>query len=543
MKKTSVNIMSIIGLSGTLIAASQAGVNDIVPRPAQVTPREGHGVITPRTVIVPDSSLPGSARIAEMLAAELAPAMGFRLSTSSGPVAADASAIRLVRNDDVRHEEGYLLRAGPGGVTVEARTSAGLFYGTRTLLQILPPEIFRSDAQSDTVWTVPGVEIRDEPRYAWRGLMLDTCRHYFPVEYVKTYIDLIALHKMNRFHWHLTEDQGWRIEIKKHPRLTEIGSMRRESPRRGNRNSGDGTPYGPFFYTQDQIREVVAYAAERHVTIVPEIEMPGHAMAALAAYPGLSCTGGPHEVGTTWGVYDDIFCAGNPGVYQLLEDVLQEVLELFPGPFIHIGGDEAPKTRWKACAKCQAAIREHGLKDEHELQSHFIRHFDRFLQSKGRRLIGWDEILEGGLDPSATVMAWRGVGEGIKAARNGHDVVMSPNSNCYLDYAQSKDPAEPEAIGGFLPLETVYAFEPTPDGLTEDQRRHVLGVQGNLWTEYIFSPEKADYFAYPRACAIAEVGWSPADGRDFKDFRRRLDTHARRLKYAGVQFRPLDPMP
>ena len=534
--------LKIAGCAGSFAIAAHAGVDNIVPRPVQVTPKQGEFVITRQTAIAADPSIAGGQRVAEQLAERLQPAMGYRLATTA-KATSKAPAIHLTNNPQIRSEEGYLLRAGPGGVTIEARGAAGLFYGMQTLLQLLPADIFKTTAQPDVAWTVPAVEIMDAPRYTWRGLHLDCGRHYFPVEYVKKYIDLLALHKMNVLHWHLTEDQGWRIEIKKYPELTRVGSVRKESPKAGNRDVGDGTPYGPFFYTQDQIRDVVAYAAARHITVVPEIEMPGHALAALATYPELSCTGGPHEVGTKWGVFDDIFCAGNPAVYTFLEDVLTEVIQLFPSRFIHIGGDEAPKARWQKCPKCQAVIQSKGLKNEHELQSYFIRHFDQFLQSKGRRLIGWDEILEGGIDPSATVMAWRGVKEGIQAAQSGHDVVMTPNSACYLDYAQAQGPNEPEAIGGFLPLETVYSYEPTPSELTPDQRKHVLGVQGNLWAEYLSTPEKADYFAYPRACAIAEIGWSPAEGKDFKDFRRRLETHLLRLKNAGVHARPLDPAP
>jgi hexosaminidase len=366
---------------------------------------------------------------------------------------------------------------------------------------------------------------------------LDVGRHFFDKEFVKRYIDLIALHKMNTFHIHLTDDQGWRIEIKKYPRLTEIGSKRKESPMIGNRKKGDGTPYRGFF-TQDDIREIVEYARKRYITVVPELEMPGHSLGALAAYPELSCTGGPHEVMTRWGVFEDVYCAGNDKVFEFMEDVLTEVIELFPGEYIHIGGDECPKARWEKCPKCQARIKKEGLKDEHELQSYFVKRIEKFLNSKGRRLIGWDEILEGGLAPNASVMSWRGTEGGIAAARSGHDVVMSPTTHCYFDYYQSKNrKQEPEAIGGFLPLDIVYSFEPVPAELAPEQRKHVIGAQGNVWTEYIHTPSDVEYMALPRMCALAEVVWTPAELKDWDDFRDRLDRFAERLDAMGVNYR------
>jgi len=363
---------------------------------------------------------------------------------------------------------------------------------------------------------------------------LDVGRHFFPVSFIKNYIDLMAMYKMNNFHWHLTDDQGWRIQIKKYPRLTQVGSSRIGTVV-GKTSELDGIPYGGF-YTQDQIREVVAYASERYVNIVPEIEMPGHCVAALTAYPNLSCTGGPFQVRTEWGVADDILCAGNDSSFTFVQDVLGEVLDLFPSTLIHIGGDEAPKARWKSCPKCQARMKEEGLQNEMEMQSYFTKKVERYLNSKGRRLMGWDEILEGGLPPEATVMSWRGIEGGIDAAQQNHDVVMTPGDFCYFDHYQADPETEPLAIGGYLTLKTVYSFEPTPAVLTASQSKHILGAQGNVWTEYIISPEMVEYMAYPRAIALSEVTWSPKESRNWDDFNARLDDQYKRLRFKGVNF-------
>ena len=387
-------------------------------------------------------------------------------------------------------------------------------------------------------WLAPAVRIKDRPRFPWRGLMLDTGRHMFAPAFIKRLIDLMALHKLNVFHWHLTEDQGWRIEIKKYPRLTEIGAWRNISPLPGEMEAPDGQPYGGF-YTQAQIREIVAYAASRFITVVPEIEMPGHAMAALASYPELGCTGGPYAVRTSWGIAKDVFCAGNEQTFAFLEDVLGELLALFPGEFIHIGGDESPKERWKACPKCQAAMQAHGLKDEEQLQSYFVQRIERFLNARGRRMIGWDEILEGGLAPNATVMSWRGMDGGLAAVQAGHDVVMTPTSHCYLDYPQTQalDPSLPKWMAHNT-LEKVYEFEPVPGGLSPAESAHVLGGQGNLWTEFVPTEQRAEYMLFPRAAALAERWWSEAAARDFQDFSKRLGTGLLpHLESLGVNFR------
>jgi hexosaminidase len=362
--------------------------------------------------------------------------------------------------------------------------------------------------------------------------LLDTGRHFLPVPFVKRFIDLMALHKLNTLQFHLTEDQSWRIEIKKYPRLTEVGSVRDESPLRGNRKVGDGQPYGPFFYTQDHIREIVAYAAQRHVTVVPEIEMPGHSRAALAAYPELSCNGRPLKV----------YCAGNDQVFQFNRDVLMEVMALFPSIFIHIGGDECPKNRWNACAKCKARMEHEGLTSAEKLQGWFIKQMDVFLAAHGRRLIGWGEILEGSLASGAAVMSWRGNKAGIAAAKAGHDVVMAPAGECYLNYPQSKVEGEPaEAGSGYVPLYTVYGFEPAPAELSEEQKSHIIGVQGCLWSEYLFEPKDVEYFAFPRLCALSEVAWTPKPRKDYNEFWDRINFHIERLKVLGVNFRPLTP--
>jgi len=436
-------------------------------------------------------------------------------------------------------DEGYQLEVKPAKITISANKEAGLFYGVQTLLQLLPAEIYKSSVQADFAWEIPAVLIKDKPVFQWRGAHLDVCRHYFPVEFVKKYIDILAMHKLNVFHWHLTEDQGWRIEIKKYPKLSTISSKRKETSGRKGAHP-DGIPHGGI-YTQDEVREIVEYAHKRFITVVPEIEMPGHALAALAAYPKLSCTGGPFEVGTRWGVYEDVYCAGNEKTFKFLEDVLTEVIPLFPGEFFHVGGDECPKARWEECSKCQKRIKAKNLKDEHELQSYFIQRMEKFLNAKGKRLIGWDEILEGGLAPNAAVMSWRGMKGGIEAANAGHDVVMSPTGFCYFDYYQARF-NEPEAIGGYLPLEKVYSFKLIPPDISPDKKKHIIGGQANLWTEYIPTTDKAEYMLLPRVSALAEVVWTEDQLRNFDNFKNRLSGHFDRLTFMGVNFRVPTPI-
>ena len=451
-------------------------------------------------------------------------------------VAETTSGVKIefaLTGDSTLHHEGYELTIDNDGVRLVAGTRAGLFYGMQTLMQML--ESYSGE--------LPYVKITDYPRFAWRGLHLDVARHMFPPEFVKKYIDLLAHHKMNRFHWHLTDDQGWRIEIRRYPKLLEVAAYRRETvvghattATRKNLKDFDGQRYGGY-YTQDEIHEIVKYAKDRQVTIVPEIELPGHALAALSAYPNLGCTGGPYEAATTWGVFDDVFCAGKDETFVFLEGVLDEVMELFPGDYIHIGGDECPKTRWKKCPHCQKRIKAEGLNDEHELQSYFVQRIEKYLNKKGRQIIGWDEILEGGLAPNATVMSWRGEEGGIAAAKQNHDVIMTPGNWCYFDhYQDSVKENEPLASGGYTPVAEVYEYEPVPAQLSAGEAKHILGAQGNVWTEYIKTTEHVEYMVYPRACAMAEVVWSPKESRNFDNFRERLMTHLQRLNRRGVNF-------
>ena len=522
----------------TSVSVAQHEIS-IVPQPVQLTQQPGEFALYADTVITASGD---AQAVARQLAQWLEPATGFQLPVkANNSSAAKSIVLRLDTSLEQLKTEGYRLVAAPDQVVITAPAPAGLFYGCQTLRQLLPADIF-SPTKAAVKWTVPCVTIEDTPRFGWRGLMLDTGRHYMPKEFILKFIDLLALHKMNVFHWHLTEDQGWRIEIKKYPKLTEVGAWRAETlvGSAGRQPyKFDGTPHGGF-YSQDDIREIVAYAQQRFVTIVPEIEMPGHSQAALAAYPELGNTGKTLPVRTYWGVNENVFNVDESTIL-FLQDVLTEVLDLFPSTFIHIGGDEAPKAQWKNSPAAQARMKELGLANEEELQSWFIGRMDTFLAERGRRLIGWDEILEGGLAPGATVMSWRGEGGGIAAAKSGHDFVMASNSHMYLDYYQADSRTEPLAIGGFLPLEKVYAFDPIPASLTESERKHVLGVQGQIWTEYIATPQKAEYMAYPRACAVSETAWTPVTGKTYAGFHTRLKTHLERLSYLNVNYRPLDP--
>lgn len=473
---------------------------------------------------------------AEQLASWLRPATGFRLPIQ--PATESTSTIALVLREPRLPSEAYELAVAPGRIQLTAASEAGLFYAGQTLRQLLPVEIFDQDHHAMD-WTIPCVHITDAPRFGWRGAHLDVARHFMPLAFLKKFVDGLALHKYNVFHLHLTEDQGWRIQIKKYPLLTELGAWR-ETTRTGHERdadrSFDNKRHGGF-YTADQLRELVAYAAARHITIVPEIEMPGHAQAAIAAHPELGNVPEELDVMPNWGISKHVFNA-EEGTILFLQDVLAEVLDIFPGKYIHIGGDECPKDEWKSSPKMQARIKELGLGDEYELQSYFIRRMDTWLGARGRVLVGWDEILEGGLADSATVMSWRGEAGGIAAARAGHDVVMAPNTYTYFDYLQSVDKAsEPLAIGGFLPLETVHGYEPIPKELTPQEASHVLGTQFQLWTEYMPVPEHVEYMTYPRACALAEVAWSMQSRPSYADFLQRLAVHEARLDKLGMKRR------
>ena len=443
----------------------------------------------------------------------------------------ESKKIVFTSNDSISNEEGYELKIGENSILIASKNSKGAFYAVQSLLQLMPIK------SNGLAIAIPCLELQDEPQFKYRGMHLDVGRHFFSVDFIKKYIDLMARLKMNTFHWHLTEDQGWRIEIKKYPKLQEIAAFRNETLVGHYNNQPhqfDGKKYGGF-YTQEQIKEVVAYANTRQVTIIPEIEMPGHSQAAIAAYPALGCTGEQAEVATKWGVFDEVYCP-KESTFKFLEDVIDEVLTLFPGKYIHIGGDEAPKTNWKKCAHCQRLIKEKGLKDEHGLQSYFIARMEKYINSKGKQIIGWDEILEGGLAPNATVMSWRGTSGAIEAAKEGHDVILTPGSHCYFDHYQSEDENEPLAIGGFLPLEKVYHFNPIPKELTEEESKYVLGAQGNVWTEYMKTEKQVEYMAFPRAVALSEVVWSSPENKNYSDFINRLEQYQKRLDQLDVNY-------
>ena len=445
-------------------------------------------------------------------------------------------AISFVKDSSIVDPEGYKLDISRDGIEIKATTDQGAFYAVQSLRQLLPVE-FENGSFANNEVAIPCVSIDDKPQFKYRGMHLDVGRHMFPVEFIKKYIDAIAMLKMNTFHWHLTEDQGWRIEIKKYPKLQEIAAFRNETIIGHNRDQPqqfDGQRYGGY-YTQEEIKDIVAYAQKRFVTIIPEIEMPGHSQAAISAYPELGCTGNQIEVATKWGVFEDIYCTKDE-TFEFLEGVLDEVLELFPSTYIHIGGGEAPKTRWKACKVCQQRIQDEGLKDEHELQSYFITRMEEYLNSKGRQIIGWDEILEGGLAPNATVMSWRGIDGAIEAAKQHHTVILTPGSHCYFDHYQSENEDEPLAIGGFLPLEKVYSFNPIPEELTAEEAQYVLGAQGNVWTEYMADSKYVEYMVFPRILAMSELDWSLPENKNFEDFVSRVENFHQRLKTLDINY-------
>lgn len=525
-------LLTIAGIAlATLAHAMEVAV---IPMPIKLVHRPGSFRLDDRTRIV---CRPQADRVAALLRIALQPASGFPL-----PIARNAASnsILLAIDKSIKlGDEGYRLAVAKDRVEIRAAAMPGLFYGAQTFRQLLPANAFRRARIGEADWSVPCLEIEDAPRFRWRGMMIDTARYFMPKEFLLKFIDLLALHKMNVLHLHLTDDQGWRIEIKRYPKLTEIGAWRKESMAgHYNDQKYDGRPHGGF-YTQEDLREVVAYAAERFVTVVPEIEMPGHSTAAIAAYPELGNTNRKLDVGVTWGVSSDVFNVEDSTI-EFLKNVLLEVMDVFPSRFIHIGGDECPKTQWRNSERAQAKKRALGLSSENELQSWFVRRIDAFLTTKDRRLLGWDEILEGGLAPGATVMSWRGMNGGIEAAKAGHDVVMAPTDFTYFDYYQSKEKGEPVAIGGYLSLETAYRFEPIPGELTSEEARHVLGAQGQLWSEYIPNSRHMEYMAFPRMCALAEVVWTNRNSRNYQSFMERLSVHIERLQALDVNFRKLD---
>ena len=512
----------------------------IIPRPVALEKTAGNFTISKATTIVVESTDPESIRVANMLAERLKTAVGISLNVVEAEKYSPLKNVILfttIDSDATLGNEGYELSVSRDNVLIKAPAAAGLFYGMQTIFQLLPAQI-EGNAVSDGVnWQMPGVEITDKPRFGWRGMHLDVARHFVPVAFIKKYIDTMAMHKLNTFHWHLTDDQGWRIEIKKYPRLTEVGAWRKESLIGHNRDKPqkfDGIRHGGF-YTQDQAREIVQYARDRFITVVPEIEMPGHAKAAIASYPELGVTGKPVEVATYWGIFPDIFNA-DENTFSFLEDVLTEVMDMFPGEYIHIGGDEAIKDQWKASDKIQKQIKELGLKDENELQSYFITRMEQFMNAKGRKMIGWDEILEGGLAPNATVMSWQGEEGGIAAAQANHDVIMTPVQSLYFWSYQGDKKTEPLAAGGFISLEKVYRYDPIPSVLTPEQSKHILGAQACAWSEYMESPAKVEYMVFPRMSALAEIVWSPKEGKEWNDFKSRMTKQFKRYDQRGIHY-------
>ena len=519
----------------TMTCSKKENIN-IIPVPVSITEGKGTFELGPDATI--NYNYDEAASTASFLAGMLKPATGYEITPVKGTEG--SILLNIITGKEWKPEE-YELIVTKKQVTINAGTSDGLFRGIQTLRQLFPESIEAMKKTDNVRWRVPCVTINDYPRFAWRGMHLDVSRHFFDIDFVKRYIDLLAMHKMNVFHWHLTDDQGWRIEIKKYPKLTDTGAWRvdREDKQWNQREAqqpGEKATYGGF-YTQEQVKEIIAYAAERHITIVPEIEMPAHVTAALAAYPQYSCTGGPFTVtpGGVWPI-TDIYCAGNDSTFKFIEDILTEVMDLFPSEYIHIGGDEAAKAEWEKCPKCQARIRKEGLKDEAELQSYFIKRIEKFVSSKGRKIIGWDEILDGGIAPGAAVMSWRGFEGGIAAAKSGHNVVMAPVSHCYFDYYQGDPSAEPESIGGYTTLAKVYSFEPVPQELTTEEARYVIGAQANLWTEFISTPSHAEYMVLPRMTALSEVLWSPSEKRNWPDFSKRLTSMFRRFDLMSLNY-------
>ncbi len=512
----------------------------IIPIPAEMTKQAGVFRLTENTVIYFSEETPAVKKIASFLAEKFQKVTGHTLATQLVPEdwsPGDGIFFTTDSADNKLGEEGYQLTVTSDQLIARAPAAHGLFYACQTILQLLPSEIEAREIQENVDWAIPCVEIRDFPRYQWRGLHLDVGRHLMPVDFLKKYIENMAMHKLNTFHWHLTEDQGWRIEIKKYPKLTEVGAWRKETLI-GHGGSAkkeyDGKMYGGF-YTQEEVREIVQYAQDRFITVVPEIEMPGHSTAAIAAYPELGVTGKPVAVVTSWGVFPDIYNVDDK-TFSFLEDVLTEVMALFPSEYIHIGGDEAPKQQWEASAKIQQQIRKLGLKNEKELQTYFITRIEQFLNANGRQIIGWDEILEGGLAPNAAVMSWRGEAGGIEAAKSKHKVVMTPGSHVYFDHYQADPEFEPLAIGGYTTLEKVYTYEPTPPELTLAEAAYIMGAQANVWTEYIKTPEMVEYMVFPRLSALAEVLWSPVEKRNWEDFKTRLPKQLKRYEARDIHY-------
>lgn len=535
MKKISAIILAAACVvAGCTKKVQQQASYRVIPMPLEVVPGQGDDFkLTESTVISYPADNDTLRRNAELLAEYLTTNTGMTLSlTTETP---SSNAIVLSSNLQNANPEAYQLTVDGNLININGSTAAGNFYGIQTLRKSIDPSIKGAVG-------FPAVTINDQPRFGYRGAHFDTSRHYFPVDSIKTFIDMLALHNINRFHWHITDDQGWRLEIKKYPKLTEVGSKRAGTCVGHDFDTSDSIPYGGF-YTQDEARDIVKYAADRHITVIPEIDLPGHMLAALTAYPELGCTGGPYEVWQRWGVSEDLLCAGNDSTLRFIDDVLTEVAEIFPSEYIHIGGDECPKVRWEKCPKCQARIKELGLKTdshstaEQKLQSYVMEHAATTLASLGRKMIGWDEIIEGGLFPGATVMSWRGEEGAQQAAAQGHDAILTPTNYCYFDYAQSQDEErEPLGIGGFVSVEKVYSLEPAGSKLTPEEAKHILGCQANLWTEYIKDFSHAQYMELPRIAAMCEVQWSQPEKKDFVDFSSRLPQLIEQYKANGYNY-------
>ncbi|SMD32612.1 hexosaminidase [Reichenbachiella faecimaris] len=523
------NILS-LGLLAFIIISCQEkytpatynqGIN-ITPKPQELIRNEGQYALDHSTVFVIEEN-EELKQVADFFALKLKRSTGLELKVQKE--AADNNFISL-QLEPIHSEEGYTLDASNQGVTIKASSPKGIFYGLSTLMQLLPAEVESETLVQNMDWTLPAVSIKDKPRFSWRGFHLDVCRHFISLEEVKKHIDILSIFKINKFHWHLTEDQGWRIEIKKYPKLTSVGATRTEA---------DGSTHEGF-YTQEEIKEVVAYAAARYIDVIPEIEMPGHALAALSAYPELSCNEGTYTPRIIWGVETDVFCAGKDEVFTFLEDVIEEIIPLFPYEYYHMGGDESPKDRWETCPRCQARIKKEGLHDEHELQSYFMSRMENVLMQHDKKMIGWDEILEGGISDSANVMSWRGEEGGIAAANAGNDVVMAPGAWMYLDKYEGDYKIDPVTIGGFLPIKKVYNYEPIPADIDSSKAHHVLGAQTTLWSEYIYQEELSEYRMYPRALALAELTWTAKEQKDYKDFEQRLNNQMVRLDGHDVNY-------
>lgn len=508
----------------------------IVPQPLSLTFLSGIWTLVDGTAISYDKSVSGLKEVTQACADFLKAVTGYSITVTE---ASNVFGIALKASSTQFGDEEYQLISDANLVTIVASTYKGFFYGIQTLYQLLPPEVYANHTITGIKWEAPCVNIHDKPKYQWRGLMIDCSRHFFDVDILKRTMDQIAIHKLNVLHLHLTDDQGWRVEIKKYPLLTELGSVRDSSPKPWNRNQKDGIQYGPFYYTQDQLKELVRYAKTKCITIVPEIEMPGHSVGVLAGYPDFSCTGGSFKVHDMWGVQKDILCAGNPDVFPFLEDVLDEVMEIFDSPFIHTGGDEAPKDRWKKCEKCNKKMKDEGLKSYDELQAWFILHFAKYLESKGRNLIGWDEILEGGLPEGAAVMSWRGISGGQAAAAAGHNAVMCPTSHLYFDYAQHYKAEIYEYICCINTFSTVYAYNPL-NKIPEEQQKYIIGTQECMWTEYVWGGEDdLQYKLFPRTCAFCEVAWSEPENKDWMRFIDGFTSvHKKRLDQLNIHCAP-----